>query len=205
MAENIKMNGKHLQLLQFFAHKKKSTRDAVEELGIPYPTLIKYVRELVKSGHLAEVGFREGNTRFLTTIRPGQTNVQFDPVVRIFFRNELQTIEKALESISPAPEVDVRQELIAALVTMARRAELRATTETPGGMSPNDVHLVLRRTQVKLSLYVEFIDALLNAAIWVDDADNHKRLGWNSPEVWNELITSFTRRHMAEDKGALEK
>jgi len=205
MSNKLRLTDRHLILLSFFANKKKCSRDVVEELGIPYPTAIRYIRELINAGYLAEVGFRENNKRYLTTIRNPNTQAEFKPEVEIFFKGKLQRIDHAVAMIAPEPEVPIRDDIVALIVSLANRGILREQTQTPGGMSPSDIHLILRKIQVKLNLWSELIGVILDAPIWIDDDQIHKRLNMPNTEGFSDIISSVTRRYMAEDKGALEK
>ena len=210
MDKTLNLTQRDKIILAYFANKQSTVPDAAKELGIAYQTLIRYTRKLENAGYLMEVGFRKDNKRTLTLIRNPDEIPKVRPEIQIFFQNKLQNIASAINSITPSDEVPVRQEILIGLLTMVTRSESLAAGETsPGGMSPTQVAAVFKRIQAKLTYWVELIDVLLNSGIWIDDAENHKRIGLGSSKTASEkalnYVIEFERRYMGEDKGALQE
>ena len=198
------LSQKDILVLGAFTGKRKTVSEVSQELDIPYQTLIRYTRKLEKAGYLVETGFRKNNQRFLTAIKSLDESPSFDPKARIYLSGEVLTIAEALNKFFFNPEVPIREDILVGLTLMTKRGEAKSQNEKPGGMSPTDVLLVFRRIRTKLTLWQSFLEALMNAQIWIDDAENAQRVGIEIPDA-ETFIAQFERRYMAEDKGPLER
>jgi len=202
----LDLTAKHEILLSYFANKRKTVTEACEELNIPYKTAIRYVKELIDAGYIAEIGFRENNRRYLSTIRSPDKSPEYNLQAHIIVDAKLQSISEYITNNMANPEVPIRNDLLVALGALSLRSLARkAGDDNPGGMSPIDIMTTLRRIQVRIDSYSRFIDALLKAPVWVDDELNHERIGLPDLTGAETQVAEFERRYVGENKAPLEK
>lgn len=184
---------------------RKTVEQAAQDLGIPYSTCSRYVRELMKLGMLVEDGFRQGKKRFLITVKMPGTEYNVT-AAHIVWNGRLQTIPEVLNTMSKSrAEVPVLHDVLAVLYWLRRRAIAKSEGNPVGGPEPADLSTILRRIQAKLRTYDTFIAKILEAPIWFDTAEIEQKLDLPVPsKTLEEYLKYFEIRYMADGKSALE-
>lgn len=204
MSDN-NLSEQELAVLNCFMDKKTVEQAAID-LGVPYSTVTRYVRDLKKLGFIIETGFRENRKRYLVTVRSPNETAGKRPAF-ILWDGQLKPLAEAFNRFSPRPEVSIRQDVQLVLIWLSRRAMNKLQNETPGGPSPADLVTILRRIQVRIRNWDRMIQAIIDAPIWFDMPEVVEKLSnaFNPDAETIKFMNQFELRYLAEGKGALEK